>query len=195
MSIIRITPPAVEPISLAEARAQCRIADDDTSEDALLAIYIQAARETAEHELGRALIEQTWEQRLDAFPAGDIGIKLGRAMATSIVQVQYNDPTLALQTMDPESYLLDAAVAPGWLMPADGSAWPATAEVINAVRVRFTCGYGAGAGSIPANVRNWLLVTVATYYGQREAVEMGGRVRELPARFIDRLLDSERYYG
>ena len=48
MPTIRIIPPASEPVALADARAQCRIAADDTAEDALLGVYIQAAREAAE---------------------------------------------------------------------------------------------------------------------------------------------------
>lgn len=45
---------ADEPITLAEAKDQCRI--DDNSEDDILLIYISAAREIAEHELGRKII-------------------------------------------------------------------------------------------------------------------------------------------
>ena len=51
MSLTLITPAAAEPITLAEARAQCRI--DGTDEDALLTIAIAAARSRAEHETGR----------------------------------------------------------------------------------------------------------------------------------------------
>ena len=66
MSLVIITPPATEPITLTEAKAQCRV--DGTAEDALLTIYIQAAREQCERLIGRKLITQTVEQRLDAFP-------------------------------------------------------------------------------------------------------------------------------
>ena len=195
MATTLITPPDQEPISLAEARAQCRISADDTSEDTLLAIYIAAARETAEHELGRKLIDQTWEQTLDAFPCGDLGVKLAPAQARSIVSVQYNDPTLALQTMDSEAYLLDSTVTPGWLLPTNGTTWPATADAVNSVRIRLIAGYGPTSASVPANVRNWLLLTIGALYAQREAVDATGRVGALPARFVDRLLDSERIYG
>ena len=193
MATILITHPAVEPISLAEARTQCRVDPDDTGEDALISIYITAARQAAEHQLGRALITQTWEQTLDAFPAGEI--KLGQAKALAITSVKYVDTAGALQTMDPSAYTLDATQTPGWLLPADGASWPSTDDVINAVRVRFTAGYGAAAGDVPGSVRTWLLATVGTLYAQRESVDLAGRVGALPERFLDRLLDSERVWG
>lgn len=192
MAINLITEPAAEPISLSEARLQCRIEADDTTEDTLLAVYIKAAREAAEHELGRALISQTWEQTLDAFPIGEI--QLGKPRVSSIVSVQYIDAAGNLQTLAPSAYSLDAATSPGWLLPATGTSWPSTAEVVNAVRIRFVAGYGA-ASDVPAAVRQWMLLTVAALYAQREAIDASGRVAALPSRFVDRLLDAERVYG
>ena len=193
MSLTLIVPPAIEPVSLAEMRAQCRIDDADTSEDALLAIYITAARMAAEHELQRALIFKTWELHLDAFPAAEIS--LGMAMASSVLSVQYIDTTGTLQALSPELYSLDASTAPGWLLPADDTSWPTTDDVANAVRVQFVAGFGATADSVPANVRAWILVTAATLYTQREAVDLNGKAVALPGRFIDRLLDEHRFYG
>ena len=66
MALIRITAPATEPIDLATAKLHCRV--DGTDEDTLIAALIVAAREQAEHETGRALVTQTWEQVHDAFP-------------------------------------------------------------------------------------------------------------------------------
>jgi len=188
-----ITPPTVEPVSIADMRMQCRVDAEDASEDALLAIYATAARMAAEHEMQRALIWQTWELRLDAFPSA--GIELGKASAASITQVQYIDTAGALQTMAPELYALDASTDPGWLLPADGTSWPATDDVANAVRIQFVAGFGAAADSVPANVRAWILVTAATLYAQREAIDLAGKAVALPGRFIDRLLDEHRFYG
>lgn len=193
MALTLITPPTVEPISLAEARTQCRVDAGDTAEDTLLALYIQAARETAEHMLGRVLITQTWEQTLDAFPAGEI--RLGKGQALSIVSVKYVDPVSVLQTLAPAAYALDAATPPGWLLPNSGYSWPTTRDEVNAVRVQFTAGYGAAASSVPASVRQWMLVTVAALYAQRESFDLAGRAGVLPNRFIDSLLDAERIYG
>lgn len=193
MALTLITAPALEPVTLADARAQCRVDAADTSEDALIALYIKAARAAAEHILGRVLITQTWEQTLDAFPAGEI--RLGKAQALSIVSVKYLDATGALQTLAPAAYYLDAATPPGWLLPAEGYSWPATDDVVNAVRIQFTAGYGPAADSVPSNITAWILLTAATMYAQREALDMNGRASALPERFVDRLLDAERVYG
>ena len=53
MTLKLITAPATEPVTLAEAKVHLRCGDD---EDALLGVLIQAAREQAEHQLGRALV-------------------------------------------------------------------------------------------------------------------------------------------
>jgi hypothetical protein len=67
MAAIQIeTPPAAEPVTLAEAKDHCRVtfADDDS----LITSYIQAARETVEAFLGRSLVSKGYRQSLDSFP-------------------------------------------------------------------------------------------------------------------------------
>lgn len=190
MSLVTITSPATEPISLEMARLQCKCGAD---EDALLSLYIQSAREWAEDYLNRALITQTIELRLDAFPAGDI--KLLKANAQSIVSITYTDATGADQVLPGTAYVLDAEAShAGWVLPADGTSWPATAGVINAVRVRYLAGYGSEAAAVPANIRLWMLAMVVLQYEQRSPVVVGATVAGLPDRYTDRLLDFYRVY-
>jgi uncharacterized phiE125 gp8 family phage protein len=66
---IRVSPPAALPLALAELRAQCRLTDDDgTDENALLMSYLRAATEYVEQYTGLALITQDFEQRFSSFP-------------------------------------------------------------------------------------------------------------------------------
>src|SRR5882672_4533712 len=102
MSRKLITGPAAEPLLLAETKTHSRIST--VSEDALIGAMIAAAREEVENELGRALITQTWEKYLDAFPDA---IELFYPPVQSIVSVKYNDSNGALQTLDPSQYMLD----------------------------------------------------------------------------------------
>ena len=192
MSLKLITPPATEPISLDEARAQCRV--DSNAEDALIAIYIQAARQHAEGLLHSALISQVWEQAVDQFPESD-GIQLGKPPVLSINSVTYVDTAGATQVMASNSYVLDAPVQPGWLMPADGTTWPATDNVVNAVRVQFTSGFGSAGSDVPAPIRAWMLLTIAYLYAQREREDATGKVIAIPGRFVDGLLDPWRQYA
>lgn len=191
MALKLITPPAVTPVTLAEAKAQCRV--DGTDEDTLLQTFIEAATAAAEHELGRKLITQTWEAVFDAFPAG--AVELNAPRVQSITSVTYIAADNTTATLASSAYVLDADQPPGWVHPAAGYAWPATADAANAVRIRFVCGYGAATADVPANVRQWILMHIATAYRNREAIAQGVSISELPNRYVDRLLDSERYYN
>lgn len=191
MTIKLITPPSEEPVTVAELRAHCRI--DETTEDALLSAYITAARQMCEQITGRVLITQTVEQTLDAFPAA--GIKLAAPPVQSVVSVKYINTAGAEQTLAAEAYAFEADTYPGgWVMPIDTIGWPDAYAKTNAVRVRFVAGYGAAA-AVPAPMKVWIMVTAATLYESREAIDTTGRVQALPDRFIDRLLDAYRVFG
>ena len=78
-----LTPPSVEPISLAEARAHLRVTTD--VEDALIARLNVAAREQVEALCGLALIATQFRQSFDR-PAAD-PVELARGPITSIDHV------------------------------------------------------------------------------------------------------------
>ncbi len=61
-----VTPPAVEPVSLAEARRILRIGHAD--DDALLAALIGSARRIVEARTGLRLIAQSWAVLRDDWP-------------------------------------------------------------------------------------------------------------------------------
>ena len=68
MTTILITPPAVEPISLAQGRAWLKETNvgDDIDEKIMLAI--RAVREVCENDCRRSFISQQWKLVLDRFP-------------------------------------------------------------------------------------------------------------------------------
>lgn len=166
----RITGPAAEPISLATAKLHCHAGDD---EDAVLNILIAAARERAEHVLGRSLITQTWERVLDAFPADNGAIELPNPPILAIASVKYLEAVAGAETtLDSSSYVLDKDSEPGWLVPATDVEWPDTYDTVNAVRVRYTAGYDADGTLCPANIKHALLIGVAEGYRNREEGEI-----------------------
>jgi uncharacterized phiE125 gp8 family phage protein len=190
MTLKLITAPATEPVTLAEAKVHLRCGDD---EDALLGVLIQSAREAAEHQLGRALITQTWERIIDAFPAAEI--ELGMPPVDAVVSVVYIDAAGDSQTLASTEYSLDADTSPGWVLPSESAVvWPNTLDTANAVRVRFTCGYGA-ASDVPAAIKAWMLLRIGTLYKLREEVIAGKSLAELPGGYVDRLLDPFRVWG
>lgn len=182
---LRLTvPPATEPISLAEAKAHLRVTS--STEDTLIGVLISAARQTAENELRRALISQTWEKTLDAFPSA---IELPYPPIIAITTIVYVDELGATLTLSAPSYQLDNKTEPGWVMPAYGYDWPATRAVANAVTVTYTAGYGAAA-AVPAAIKQWMLLMIGQYYENREGSVPGVTMTPLP--FIAGLLDPYR---
>ena len=189
MSRKLITAPAVEPISLTDAKLHLRVGT--SSEDTLISLMIAAAREECENELRRALITQTWEKYLDAFPSA---IGLFYPPLSSVTSVSYVDPDGNSQVLAGTEYVVDDKQEPAWIVPAYGKSWPQTQSVANAVTVRFVCGYGAADTAVPKAIKNWLLLRIGDLYQNRQVVSMGNGINAsaLPATFVDRLLDRYR---
>lgn len=187
MALIRITAPATEPIDLATAKLHCRV--DGSDEDALITALIIAAREQAEHETGRALVTQTWELVHDAFPEAFV---LRKSPIQSVTSIKYLDSTGVEQTLSAGDYLLDNASEPGYVVPNYGKAWPASYGVPNAVRCRYSAGYGAAA-AVPQAIKQWMLLAIGTMYANRETFGVG-QAFSIPDRFWSGLLDPYRLY-
>lgn len=181
MTLKLITDATIEPVDLATAKLQLRIETDITSEDARVTRLIQAAREEAEHRLGRALITQTWERVLDAFPA--VEVELGYPPVASVVSVKYIDLLGVEQTLGSSLYATDFDTLPGWVLPAVDTDWPDTKDTTNAVRIRFTTG-AASAASVPASVKDWILLRIESLYRNTA-----------PSEWSDRMLDRYTVYG
>ena len=187
MALKLITAPSTYPVTLAEAKLHCRvdIADDDT----LITALITAATEMAEQKTGRAIMTQTLELTLDAFPEA---FELTRVPVQSITSVKYYDTTGAQQTLSNTLYALDAADDFGfaYISPVYAGVWPNTRDQINAVAVRYVAGY-ADAASVPQSIKNWILLMVSTMYANRETEAYSSRAvsTTVQMQFVDRLLD------
>lgn len=154
-----------------------------TTEDDLLSAAITAARQQAEAITRRALITQTWDMALDAFPMSDAFNKATRAMCEillplgrlqSIYSFAYTKESgeeVSLTTTT--DYLADTFSEPGRLVLPLGVSWPSfSLYAINAVRVRFVCGYGDTAETVPATIRAAIKMMAADLYANRESQEM-----------------------
>lgn len=185
MPLKLITPPATEPLTLAEAKLHLRV--DASDEDTYITGLIQAAREKAEHDTGRSLITQTWELALDEFPTA--GIKLQRPPLISITSIKYDDEAGVEQTLSSALYTTDLYETVGRVMPVYDTDWPNTLDSTNVVRVRYTAGYGS-ASAVPQGIKNWMLVVIGQLYEERGMIGQPGVIGTLP--YIDRLLDAYR---
>lgn len=186
MTLKLIQGPAIEPVTLAEAKLAARV--DGTEFDALIPGLITSARRFAEQVLNRSIIEQTWERVLDDFPSAEI--ELGWPKVQGIVSLSYVDTTGVTVNLDPALYVLDNDTVPGWVLPADGTDWPATYDTINVVRVRFLAGYGSGIDSVPEEIKTYIKAHVALWLRQ---VEAASDKPLSPVPYLENLLDRERW--
>src|SRR5689334_22352804 len=68
-SIVIVTPPGSEPVTLQEAKDWCR--GPTSADDTLITSLITVARRYVEKITSRALITQTWDYWLDCFPGSN----------------------------------------------------------------------------------------------------------------------------
>lgn len=168
-SFIKITEPAAEPVTLAEAKVWCRVTAND--EDDRITLLSKDARQRIEARTQRSLITQTWELVLDAFPATvDVRLWYGPIQSPP-VSVKYLDTAGAEQSFDLNNVVLDSETSPGWVRPAYGLEWPDTLASANAVRIRFKAGYGDVGSNVPETLRSRILQLTALLYEQREPPE------------------------
>ena len=201
MRLVLITPPASEPVTLAEAKLHARIQHDE--DDALVASLIVAARRHCETCLKSALVTQTWTLYLDSFPSaggyynravrelwpslGGLPSGLGfypgmipnstgvvdipMPPLQSITGVKYYDFSGTLQTVPPSTYNVSLGT-PGRIQPAYSKVWPISRPTIDSVQITFVAGYG-DASAVSENVRTAMKMLVCHWYENRSAVEQG----------------------
>lgn len=177
--------PAVEPVTLGEAKAHCRVDHDD--DDDLIDSLIVAARSHLDGQggiLDRALVYQTYDLFLDRF---EPCIEIPLPPLVEIVEIEYSDETGALQTLSSSAWqVIAGGLFHSKLLPAVDTSWPSVQDRPHAVRIRFTCGYVDGDASpvdltaIPEPIRHAILMMVAHWYENREAIVVGANAETLP---------------
>ena len=201
MPLQLVTPPAEEPVSLAEAKQHLRV--DGGDDDLLIGSLITAARQAAETKTGRQLITARWKLVLDAFPGPSLmhsatgtsfslpghAILLAKCPVQSVVSIEYMDMNGATQVMPAGDYVLDVACEPARITPVFGKTWPPTLPQMGAVSVTFDAGYGA-ANAVPEGLKSWIKLRVGSLYGHREEMSVLSRGRIDPLPFVDGLLDG-----
>ena len=188
MPLVLTSGPAVEPVTLAEAKAHLRV--DGTAEDTLIASLIVTARLNVEAAAGLALITQGWSYFFDAWPRGLV-LKLPLRPVQAVAAVRLFDENGASTTLDPAAYLLDGAGSPPRLVRQGALHWPKPGRVANGIEVAFTAGYGNAAADVPGPIRQAILLLVAHWYEHRSPVEAGPQAEPVPD-MVDHLLAPYR---
>jgi uncharacterized phiE125 gp8 family phage protein len=181
------TAPTTEPVSTANAKIYARI--DGSDDDTLVDVLIGAAREKIEQITRRALLTQTWDMYLDAFPWGDIIVP--KPPLQSVTSITYTDTDGATQTWSSSEYTVDTDSEPARIVTAFGEDYPDTRDVIKAVKVTFKAGYGDAATAVPDAIITAVKMLVMTWYDHRDTVIEGTSAQEVP-NTVDALLSSYR---
>jgi uncharacterized phiE125 gp8 family phage protein len=178
MNLKIVTPPAVEPVSLADIVAHLRI--DSSGEDALLLSMIEAARDYCESYQNRAYITQTWEMALESFPSTN-EITLPRPPLQSLgASIKYYDTADVEATMAAADYMVDTYAEPGRIVLKYGKSWPTTSlRPANGVIIRYVAGYGATAAFVPERVIQAIRLLVGHMFENRESTDIK-ELREIP---------------
>lgn len=179
MALIITTPPASEPVSLAEAKAFLRV--DHDVEDDLIATLIAAARDAVESLCGRALIARTLRETLDDWRLDGAGAALlAVGPVTSVVSAALLDAADEASVIDADDYRLDGAGDRPRLVFTNGA--PIPKRRVGGVRIDYVAGIGAEAADLPANLRLAVLHVIAALYEAREgAASLPDAARALAA--------------
>jgi len=168
-----------------------------SAEDSLLTDLIAEAREQVEYLTQRALLTQTWDYFLDAWPDTDyIRLPYGNlqnAAGTAPV-ITWKDTAGAITTM---------TVATGYLVETNGKQcgrivlpygvyWPTTALYPSKpIKIEFFCGW-LTAALVPRKIKAAVKMICAKLYEGRGEDVIGQTVTE--DKVVDRLLLGERLY-
>jgi uncharacterized phiE125 gp8 family phage protein len=186
-SVVRITHPTLEPVSLSLAKSHLRVDTDNDNE--YIQSLISVARQYVEDTLDITLCTTVWEASYDLFPIW--AIVLPRApLATGTITVTYRLGTGISSTLSGASndFQVDSRVIPGRIYPNWATSWPATRGDENSVVVRYTAGYGAGPENVPPAAKQAILFLVASMYENRQPA-VPGSVSAVPYTF-DALLSN-----
>jgi uncharacterized phiE125 gp8 family phage protein len=161
MPSILLNTPAVEPVTLDEARAFLRVEHND--DDETIAALVAGSRIHVEAQTRRALITQSWRLTRDAWPAhGRLPVApapLRALSAARVYDVDGNSHALDTQAFVPDLAGSALVFAP-WSLPAPGRS-------AAGIELDVTVGYGDAAIDVPEPLRQAIRLLTAHWYENR----------------------------
>lgn len=200
MKIEVVTPPTETPVTVSELKQQARVSD--SSEDELLQSYIDAATDYLQDQTGMFFLNHSvifypvetavqgvfssgaWRREFDSVASWSAATaQFPRSPVSYVSSVEYRAVGSSGYTVISSSdYSL---LADRRLRFGSDFSFPAIShEFADPVRISATVGYGTTPGSVPAILRNAILILAAHFYDNR-----GGSV--LP-RCVDQIIANHR---
>ena len=174
MASILLTPPAVEPLSLAEAKAFLRI--ETAEDDPLIAAFISAARLHVETQTGLALVTQSWRMVLDCWPTnGRVAVRPAPLQALTAARVFDFDGEV--RAVDARAFVPDLSTSTLSFKPW---AVPMPTRIAAGIEFDIAVGFGDAAGDVPEPIRQAIRILVAHWHENR-AIVAGAAVAPVPS--------------
>ncbi|MFZ5618822.1 MAG: head-tail connector protein [Pseudomonadota bacterium] len=178
MSLTLITPPAAEPVLLADLKEHLKI--DGDAEDALIAGLGLAARQTIEARFGLAIMAQSWRLALDTAPDCALTLPLSPVLSIDSVGVVRGGVTEALGASSYETQT-------GLIGRIRIKTPAASDRAFGGVVIAFTAGW-TDAGAVPEELKLAIRLLAAHYYEHREGEAAAPAVSALVAPYRRALL-------
>lgn len=158
MAIETLVLPDREPVDLSEAKNWLRVTD--TSEDALIAQLIHAARELVEIMTGKAQITRTVQETAPCVLSSG-ALEFGLSPVQSLGQLVQVDVSGAETSIDPNDYWLDAARA--------RICWKSRPAMTGHgyFRITYVAGFGDTPDLVPGTLRTAILMCVGDWFEHR----------------------------
>lgn len=178
-----VAAPTTEPVTLAQAKAQCRIEGADTDSDLVLNQLIAAARAHVEAYCGvRFAARDNVALLCDGF---EELARLPEAPVASVASISYVDTDGASQTLASSVYELRADGIEAAIVLKYNQTWPA---IRPGSRITVTGTIGAAP---TASVFHAMVMLIAHWFENREAVNIGDSVTPM-SMAVEALLSNHR---
>lgn len=162
--------PASEPVTLAEAKAHCRV--DGSDEDTRINGFIAAARGYVEGHCGIAIASRTVTIKCDSFSDFDAfpGVPL-----LAVLSISYTDSAGTTQTLPSSVYEVRSDGLTASIALKYQQAWPSIQP-----GSRITVTASIGYAETPAELKQALLLVIGDWYRSREDTTIGVGITQTP---------------
>lgn len=176
----QLAPSQLLPLTLAEAERHCRLGEDEDSD--YLTALIRAVAALFERESKQALMLADYVSVVGQWSTV---IFLPYRIA-AITKVEYVDEAGAVQLLPAERSSIGIISPDAFILSGIG---PAVTRSSEAIRIYYTAGY-TSPEEVPADIKQWLLLTLLHFYENRQPSLLGLSVQEVPmsAKYIMNLI-------
>ena len=194
-----VTGESVDVVTTAQINSNLRISSSDSTHDTQIEICRDASISVAKEYLQKSLMQRTLKLSLDNIPFSDSvlpnteGITTGPFLEyrqrsvnlpfsplVSVTHVKTFDDSDNATTMASSRYFVDTASDYGRVVLRTGETWDDMIRVANAIEITYVAGYGSVATSVPAGIRQGIIVLASHFFENPEMVIKGQNISVIP---------------